>query len=396
MGEVVKNIRTFALPNEQNTYTFAMSFKYDSWNRILSTFYPDGEHVRYWKGYTKYYYAGSERVIGVLFDAHEFRLDKLYFYKNAESGTMDRYFYHPDHIGSSSWITDNTGRPIQHLHYLPFGEDWVDQRTTSWNAPYTFSGKEKDSETGYGYFGARYYDSGLSIWLSVDPMSDKYPSMSPYNYCANNPVMLVDPDGRDCEILVDEKAKTITIMASYYTSRDHKSELESFVKSWNDQSGKYEILDENGTAYTVNFKLNVKANYTENGARNAYINASQSDKDANFFDVTNTHAAYKSDTRGLTINGDAIYVKPDAPNRTRIHEIGHTLGSLHTNIGVMEQGGTSSDILKSNIYDIFRNAGQNVNCVESGVIYTNETDSNCKSTWHGRNFSSSSTLREKR
>ena len=197
MGEVVKNIRTFALPNEQNTYTFTMKFEYDSWNRILGTTYPDGEHVRYWKGYTKHYYAGSERVIGVLFDAHEFRLDKLYFYKNAESGKMDRYFYHPDHLGSSSWITDNTGRPIQHLHYLPFGEDWVDQRNTSWNAPYTFSSKEKDVETGYGYFGARYYDSGLSIWLSVDPMSDKYPSMSPYNYCANNPVKLIDPNGME-------------------------------------------------------------------------------------------------------------------------------------------------------------------------------------------------------
>jgi RHS repeat-associated protein len=90
-----------------------------------------------------------------------------------------------------------TGNAIQHLHYLPFGEDWVDQRNSSWNTPYTFSGKEKDVETGYCYFGARYYDSGLSIWLSVDPMSDKYPSMSPYNYCANNPVILVDPDGRD-------------------------------------------------------------------------------------------------------------------------------------------------------------------------------------------------------
>ncbi|MDX9697645.1 MAG: RHS repeat-associated core domain-containing protein [Bacteroidales bacterium] len=105
------------------------------------------------------------------------------------------YFYHPDHLGSSSWITDGSGQAIQHLHYLPFGEDWVDQRNSSWNAPYTFSGKEKDVETGYGYFGARYYDSGLSIWLSVDPMSDKYPNMSPYNYCANNPVKLIDPNG---------------------------------------------------------------------------------------------------------------------------------------------------------------------------------------------------------
>ena len=117
--------------------------------------------------------------------------------------TILRTYHHSDHtstrlstgLGSTSWITDNTGKPIQHLHYLPFGEDWVDQRNSSWNAPYTFSGKEKDVETGYGYFGARYYDSGLSIWLSVDPMSDKYPSMSPYNYCANNPVILVDPDG---------------------------------------------------------------------------------------------------------------------------------------------------------------------------------------------------------
>ena len=43
----------------------------------------------------------------------------------------------------------------------------------------------------------RHYNSDLSIWLSVDPMSDKYPSTSPYAYCANNPVRMVDPDGRD-------------------------------------------------------------------------------------------------------------------------------------------------------------------------------------------------------
>ena len=62
---------------------------------------------------------------------------------------------------------------------------------------YTFSAKEKDSETGLSYFGARYYSSDLSIWLSVDPMSDKYPSLSPYVYCADNPVKLVDPNGEE-------------------------------------------------------------------------------------------------------------------------------------------------------------------------------------------------------
>jgi len=62
---------------------------------------------------------------------------------------------------------------------------------------YTFSAKEKDSETGLSYFGSRYYSSDLSVWLSVDPMASKYPSLSPYVYCANNPVRVVDPDGED-------------------------------------------------------------------------------------------------------------------------------------------------------------------------------------------------------
>ena len=96
---------------------------------------------------------------------------------------------------SSAWITDVNGSAVQHLQYLPFGEDFVSQSSTAFDARYKFSGKEKDSETGYSYFGARYYSSDLSVWLSVDPLADKYPSMSPFMYTAGNPVMLVDPDG---------------------------------------------------------------------------------------------------------------------------------------------------------------------------------------------------------
>ena len=65
------------------------------------------------------------------------------------------------------------------------------------NWTFTFSAKERDSETGLSYFGSRYYSSDLSIWLSVDPMSDKYASLSPYVYCADNPVKLVDPNGEE-------------------------------------------------------------------------------------------------------------------------------------------------------------------------------------------------------
>ena len=64
--------------------------------------------------------------------------------------------------------------------------------------------EERDAETGCSYFGARYYDPDLSaLWLSVDPTADKYPGISPYAYCTWNPVRLVDPDGRDIWILID-------------------------------------------------------------------------------------------------------------------------------------------------------------------------------------------------
>ena len=63
---------------------------------------------------------------------------------------------------------------------------------------FSFTGKERDPETGYSYFGARYYDSDLSgLFLSVDPMANKYPCISPYAYCVWNPLKLVDPDGRE-------------------------------------------------------------------------------------------------------------------------------------------------------------------------------------------------------
>ena len=72
------------------------------------------------------------------------------------------------------------------------------------NCTYTFSAKERDPETGLSYFGSRYYSSDLGIWLSVDPMAAKYPSLSPYVYCADNPMKLVDPNGEYLEVADNE------------------------------------------------------------------------------------------------------------------------------------------------------------------------------------------------
>ena len=114
------------------------------------------------------------------------------------SGVGGLYFYHPDHLGTSTALTDYFGKAYQFFLNLPFGETMAQQLGSNYyNSPYKFNGKELDEETGLYYYGARYYSPRESIWLSVDPLAEKLPSWSPYNFCYNNPVNVTDPDGRD-------------------------------------------------------------------------------------------------------------------------------------------------------------------------------------------------------
>ncbi|WP_412850539.1 RHS repeat-associated core domain-containing protein [Chryseobacterium sp. PMSZPI] len=109
----------------------------------------------------------------------------------------DTYWYHPDHLGSSSFITGLDGEVTQNIEYFPSGEVFVENHKNSYNTPYKFNGKEQDDETGYYYYGARYYNPRVSLWLNVDPLAEKYPSWSPYVYTLNNPVRLIDPNGKE-------------------------------------------------------------------------------------------------------------------------------------------------------------------------------------------------------
>ena len=106
-----------------------------------------------------------------------------------------QFYYHPDHLGSSSYITNLEGEVVQHIEYVPFGEVFVEERNNIWNTPYLFNAKEFDEETGMYYYGARYYEPRLSLWMSTDPMEEKYPATSSYCFVANNPIKYFDLDG---------------------------------------------------------------------------------------------------------------------------------------------------------------------------------------------------------
>jgi len=132
------------------------------------------------------------------------------------------------------------------------------------NSSYTFSAKEKDSETGLSYFGSRYYSSDLSVWLSVDPMAGKYPSLSPYTYCADNPVKVVDPNGE--EIIIEwqesqyryEKDGTLThikgtVLNERQLNRFINKAKNSLDKINKTTEGKRMIVDlqNSGTSYKI-------------------------------------------------------------------------------------------------------------------------------------------------
>ena len=108
-----------------------------------------------------------------------------------------QFYYHPDHLGSSSYITNWDGEVMQHIEYVPYGEVFIEERNNTWNTPYLFNAKELDEETGMYYYGARYYEPRLSLWISTDPMEEKYSNISSYCFVNNNPVIFIDPDGKD-------------------------------------------------------------------------------------------------------------------------------------------------------------------------------------------------------
>ena len=233
--------RTYKLPYNRTISNRSGRISY-YWAACDATLYASPYLVVTPKGYTKHYYAENERITSQIgrgtfstlatpvtdtatANRKVRRADSLLLalnpaitdtvaqlsylttLTNRQKDTCEAYWYHTDHLGSSSWVTDSAGNPVQHLQYLPWGEDFVNQRCTGWSAMYTFSAKEKDTETGYSYFGSRYYSSDLSVWLSVDPQAAKYPSLSPYTYCANNPIRLVDPNGEE---IVGTDGKAVT------------------------------------------------------------------------------------------------------------------------------------------------------------------------------------------
>ena len=120
-----------------------------------------------------------------------------YGYIPNDTTKEETFFYHSDHLGSTSYITDDHANITQYDAYLPYGELLVDEHSSSEELPYKFNGKQFDEETGLYYYGARYLNPMTSLWYGVDPLAEKYQFLGSYVYCSANPIKIIDVDGND-------------------------------------------------------------------------------------------------------------------------------------------------------------------------------------------------------
>jgi RHS repeat-associated protein len=143
--------------------------------------------------------------------------------------TSDKYYYLKDHLGSVRVVVDTVGEIVSYSDYDAWGMI-LNGRSSNFgfaDDKYKFTGKELDTETGYFYFGARAYDGRIGRWNVIDPLFEKYPNVSPYNYALNNPLRFIDPKGMEA---VDATPDDPDDKNKQKSTINYFQELGSFIK----------------------------------------------------------------------------------------------------------------------------------------------------------------------
>ena len=227
------------------------------------TLHTDSGNSVYGGQNAKNIYLGDTRIVTKLASPRENTIHEEYY---------KQYYYHSDHLGSASLISDYKGDEYQRIEYTPYGETWVEktQNTGLEYLPYKFTGQMKDEETGNYYIGARYLQPQTCRWLSCDPALSNYMSeksngssggiysfinLNLYHYAGNNPISFTDPDG--CEVLFFVFRDT----KSYDISTDRNSPKNTFLDVG--------ILYNTDNGETASFtKMQTVANYPSTDAYN--------------------------------------------------------------------------------------------------------------------------------
>ena len=273
--------------------------------------------------------------------------------------------------------------------YFSFGKivrEYINAGTAA--EKYQYTGKERDTESGYDYFNARNYHSEVGRFLSVDPLAGKYPGISPYAYVANNPINAIDPDGRD---IVDAQGRHVNISfnknGTLSFSKNATSDIRRVANALNltaagrtqlkavNQSdihvkinistdSKIEKKDD-GTYYTYGETVQGNYNSKDNYGKNVNADGTYGIKEATItiYEGTITEDAKRSDAKhgGLTTE--------QAIGAVAGHEIVHATDHVEINKDIsVEQNGSQKE---KNARKISREIKPNQ--VESKIIEQSKT-----------------------
>jgi len=189
------------------------------------------------------------------------------------STSSEKNYFLKDHLGSIKVIVNEDGSVSSYTDYDPFGLQLENRYTVNNEERYKFTGKERDEETSYDYFGARYYDSRIARWLQVDPLAEKYAGWSTYNYTMNNPLKYVDMLGMDLD--------------DYKLNQNGDVEL---VKKTNDNYDRLFKTDDNNNAIgeplvvSDNIIDNITQSEDQNGRPFEYMEVSDNNEAKNLFE----------------------------------------------------------------------------------------------------------------
>ena len=274
-----------------------------------------------------------------------------YGYIPNDTTKEETFFYHSDHLGSTSYITDDHANITQYDAYLPYGELLVDEHSSSEELPYKFNGKQFDEETGLYYYGARYMNPMTSLWYGVDPEIEKVPGCSPFTYTFSNPITLIDPNGQSAKVTVNAHSKTIVVSATlvFYgecASAAIAAQTAADIQNgWNEAHGTVKL---GNTTYNVIFKI--KGEYRDVsgwlGLKRAELKlemAKNTDPEINYIEVVKY--ATKGSIPGISnfdIGGNRGEFQYNniqgSGTTTEAHEFGHGLGLKHPDRDLRKKG----------------------------------------------------------
>ena len=318
------------------THTGGEDFEYGQWNEI-------------WLDLSRTDVSGGSNVVDDLHwhvyysdETTPVHIDWDHMFVTEESFT--RHYFHNDYLGSARLMTDEGGDIVWARDYRPYG----DERNNSGNDdnPYKFTGKERDEEIGLDYSWHRYYDYDLGRFTQIDPMFAKYPSLSPYQYAANNPLRFVDPNGLEMTSeRIDNPDGSITYNMHYTATlqnqssqsltQDQMNHIAQLVQNEIEAAGTGATTTSDGKSITYNMTADIKAGGDLRPGDNQFAIVDPKVDAA-------TGLAVAGESRVLS---DRQTIMPEGNSdwqiaRSGAHEIGHGMG-LHEantlNYNLMQQ-----------------------------------------------------------